>query len=151
MRQRRLWASSAKAEGHRSWRRVACDATEDVSEPGSGTDVVHPGGDDQGVDERGALPASVGTGEQPVLGSDGKAVERARWRCWSGRSDCPGEVMTARQPGSLGFERFFQLGSEGYTILLARCAPFIRRSAVGGTLDHEQPIDAPDALDRDRR
>lgn len=56
--------------------RMICDTGEDVSEPGLRIDVVEAGGDDEGVEHGGAMSASIGTGEGPVLPPHGDAAQR---------------------------------------------------------------------------
>ena len=41
------------------------DARENIGEPGLRIDVVHLGGDDEAVQDGGALAAAIGTGEEP--------------------------------------------------------------------------------------
>ena len=47
------------------------DAGQDIGQPGLRVDIVHFGGDDQAVHRRGALPAAVGTREQPRFSAQG--------------------------------------------------------------------------------
>ena len=53
------------------------DAGEDVGEPGLRVDVVHLGRDDQAVHGGGALPTTIGAGEQPRLPSERDAAQGA--------------------------------------------------------------------------
>ena len=52
------------------------DAGEHVGQPGLGIDVVELGGDDQAVEEGGALAAAIGAGEQPGLAAESQAAQR---------------------------------------------------------------------------
>ena len=56
--------------------RMIGDAGEDVSEPCLGGAVVEFGGDDQAVEQRGALAATIGPGEQPGPSAQRKAPQR---------------------------------------------------------------------------
>lgn len=93
-----------------------------------------------------ALCAIVGQAHPAIFEESGEG-----WPALQHVIDGAGEVLTARQPRSLRFESNLQRGDERRATLLACCASFIRRAAVDGPLDPEQRIDAPDALDRDRR
>lgn len=50
---------------------VIGDAGEDIGEPSLGIDVIHLGGDDETIDERGALATAIGAGEQPCPAPEG--------------------------------------------------------------------------------
>ena len=56
---------------------MICDAGEHIGKPSLGVDIVEPGGLDQGVDDGGTLPATVGAAEQPRLAAERDAAKRA--------------------------------------------------------------------------
>ena len=55
--------------------RMVCDPGQHVGEPGLRIDVVHLGGDDQGVHDRGPVAAAIGAGEQPGLPPERDAAQ----------------------------------------------------------------------------
>lgn len=48
---------------------------EDIGEPGLRVHVVHPGGDDQGIHEGGAVTAARRSGEEPSFPAEGNAAQ----------------------------------------------------------------------------
>ena len=145
------------------------DAGEHVGEPGLRIDVVELGGDDQAVDDGGALAAAVGAGEQPCLAAERDAAQRslggivgeadpavveeageggpARQHVVDGL----GDVGMAGQPGALG--RASRLRARRPA---ARCAAGARQGALGRhavdlALDGEERVDPLHRLERDRR
>lgn len=56
---------------------MICDHREDVAQIGFGIDAVEFASLDQAVDRSGALSASIGAGEQPVLPAQRDAAQRA--------------------------------------------------------------------------
>src|SRR6202022_324474 len=57
--------------------RVSSDPGQHVGQPGLRIDIVHLGGDDQAVHRGGALPAAIGTGEQPRLSCQAACAQRS--------------------------------------------------------------------------
>lgn len=66
--------------------RMIGNAGEDVGGPGLGIDVVELGGHNQAVEERRALAATIGAGEQPSLATERQAAQRPL-RCVVGEAD----------------------------------------------------------------
>jgi len=70
------WGLVPRQELWQAWLGQPGQASNDVSEPSLGIDVVHLGGDDQRVHEAGAVAASLGAGQEPCPAAQGDAAQR---------------------------------------------------------------------------
>jgi len=136
---------------------------------GLGVDVVELGGDDQAVDDGGALAAAVRTGEQPRLAAERDAAQRPLGGIvgeadpavvQKGGEGGPagqhviegfGDVGMAGQPGTLDPHPGFELVEQRQNTLLARGEARLRRLTVDLALDGEDGVDPLHCLERDRR
>ncbi len=65
---------------------MVTDPREHICKPGSRVNVIELGSDDEAVDGSSTLAAAVRARKQPRLASNRDATQRARRRCWSGKS-----------------------------------------------------------------
>ena len=148
---------------------MAGDASEHVGEPRLRVYIVHFCRDDEAVHGGGALPAAIGTGEQPRLSSqsnsaqcsfsrivgqaDATVIEEARKRRPALQHVVHGlgDVVATRELGAFFAHPGFEFGNERRASPLADTAALLGAHSIDRTLDLEQFVDTADGFQRQWR
>src|SRR5664280_587200 len=145
------------------------DASQNVGEPCLGIDVVHLGGDDQAIHDRGSLATAIRAAEQPRLPTQSDSAHAALGSI-IGKADSAiveearehgpalehvvhglGDIVATRQLGALFAHPGLQIGDKGRAEFLPDSAALLGTLAVDRPLDLEQGIDPADHLQRQGR
>ena len=145
---------------------MIADACEHVGQPRPWIDIVQPGGDDQAVECRSPLAASIRAREQPGLAPDRDAAQGAFCRVVAdadppvveepteGRPTLehiihrPADIVLTRELEPRLPHPLFQFADQHGTLLASCSQTLICRRGIDRALDGKDRIDPPHRLDR---